>query len=265
MKNIQIILNDFLGLWRICGALIALEWIFRILTNLPAIFEHKDLQPADIAMGSGPFIVKYQKYCVPFKIEGPQAISGIREMYVRDTYLHGGLLQIVNGDIVVDLGANMGNFTNMALAHGENIHVVAVEPNIESNSVFRRSVSLNKGFSKRVTLIRAFVGQMAEKQEGLINDDPNYKDAPWIPEDKLIEEANLSRIDFLKCDIEGGEYNLLIRNSKLLEMTQLLAVEIHAFAGDVSLFIDNLKANGFLIIQIKWDPDGSCTTLARRK
>ncbi len=215
-------------------------------------------------MGSGPFTVKYQKNVVSFKIRGPQAVSGIREMYVRDTYLCGGLLQIADGYTVLDLGSNMGNFTNLALAHGKNIRVVAVEPNAYSNRVFTKSVGLNQGFLERTTLIRAFVGLMANKQENLVSKDGNYGGAPWISEDQLIEKAKLNSVDFLKCDIEGGEFDLLGRNSKLLTMTRLLAIEIHSFAGDVNYFIDELKACGFSILKITWDPDGSCTALAEK-
>ena len=224
MKNFQLILKDFIGLWRVCGGFVALKWLFCIAANFPKILRRKDLQPADRAMGFGPFTISYQKNKVSFKIEGPQAISGIREMYVRDTYLRGGLLQIVDGYTVVDLGANMGNFTNLALAHGAGVRVVAVEPNASSNKVFEKSVGLNKGFLERTNLIRVFVGLMAEKQKGLISQDNNYKDVPWISEDQLIEKGNLNGVDFLKCDIEGGEFELLGKNSKLLSMTRLLAV-----------------------------------------
>ena len=264
MKNIQIILSDFVGLWRVCGGVVALKWLLCITSNFPEILRRKDLQPADRAMGDGPFQVKLRQSGVSFTIFGKAAISGIREMYVRDTYLHGGLLQLVDGYTVVDLGANMGNFTSLALAHGEAVRVVAVEPSAEMNDAFRRSVGLNEGYLERTMLIRAFVGSMAKLQESLIKQDANYKDALWFTEEQLIQEANLSRVDFLKCDIEGGEFGLLNKDSKLLAMTRFLAVEIHAFAGDVDLFIDELKSSGFTILEIKWDPDGSCTALAKR-
>ena len=101
-------------------------------------------------------------------------------------------------------------------------------------------------------------------QNRLVDQDDNYKDSHWISEDQLIEKANLNSIDLLKCDIEGGEFELLTKNSKLLAMTQSLAIEIHAFAGDVNHFIDELKSSGFVILATKWDPDGSYTALAKR-
>jgi FkbM family methyltransferase len=46
---------------------------------------------------------------------------------------------------VVDLGGNMGNFTNMALAHGQNIHVSTVEPNPRLIQRLHLSIGLNAG------------------------------------------------------------------------------------------------------------------------
>lgn len=264
MGNLQKILRDFIGLHLVCGWFIASKWIFLIAINFPEILRRRDLQSADRAMGVGPFLISLPQYRVSFKIAGRGAISGVREMYVRDTYLHNGLLKINDGDTVVDLGANMGNFTNLALAHGRNVRVVAVEPSAAMNHAFKKSVGLNDGYLQRTRLIRAFVGQMSEMQTNLINQDPNYADAPWITEEQLIQQSDLSKVDFLKCDIEGGEYMLLNRSSKLLAMTRSLAIEIHSFAGDVGLFIEELKSCGFSILTIKWDPDGSCTALAKR-
>lgn len=215
-------------------------------------------------MGPGPFLVKpSSEQAQAFKITGTEAMSGIREMYVRDTYLHNGLLTIEDGFVVVDLGANMGNFTNLALACGSNIRVIAVEPNLDSNLLFNKSVGLNTGHLERVTLIRAFLGSHCDKSYSLI-EDARYADAPWISEEQLIADNRLSTIDFLKCDIEGGEFGLLAKASKLLAMTCSLAIEIHAFAGSVDGFIGNLKQCGFSILAIKHAPDGSATVLAKR-
>ncbi len=214
-------------------------------------------------MGEGPFTVSLPIYGVSFKVCGPEAFSGIREMYVRDVYLKGGTLGIADGDTVVDLGANMGNFTNLALAHGKNVRVVAVEPSMVFNIAFQKSVGLNPRHLERTSLIRAFLGRRTEKQNRLLQDF-NYADANWITEDELIRSANLTKIDFLKCDIEGGEFSLLNKNSKLLAMAKCLAIEIHAFAGNVARFIEELEACGLSVLAINWDPDGSCTLLAKR-
>lgn len=264
IRFVEIILRDFFGLWRICGGFLAIRWLILIPLNAVPIFRRGDLQPADQALGAGPFHIKIAHINSKFWIKGPSAISGIREMYVRDAYLHNGTLSIADGDTVLDLGANMGNFTNLALAHGRNVRVVAVEPNRVSNSVFHSSLKMNEGFSSRASLVRTFVGLVGNKQELLIASDDAYQGATWMSEGELLSKENLDVIDFLKCDIEGGEFDLLDGNSKLLAMTKSLAIEVHSFAGDVDSFLENIEASGFDILSKKWDPDGTCTALARR-
>ena len=75
----------------------------------------------------------------------------------------------------------------------------------------------------------------------------------------------ISHIDFLKCDIEGGEYDALGEGSELVDMTEAIAVELHAFAGDPEALVQSLVARG-LMPQAREDyPDGSCVLLARRR
>ncbi|MDG2336200.1 MAG: hypothetical protein P8Q97_18515 [Myxococcota bacterium] len=145
MSQITKIFTDFVGLWRICGPVIALKWIFSVVARIGPILKQKTLKPADRAMGEGPFEVKLPTVQGTFRIEGLEAMSGIREMYVRDVCLDGGTLKITDGDTVVDLGGNMGNFTNMALAHGQNIHVSTVEPNPRLIQRLHLSIGLNAG------------------------------------------------------------------------------------------------------------------------
>ena len=245
------------------GPFLALKWIAMIPVRFPSILRQKNLQPADLAMGEGPFHVHFRSG-VDFLVFGNSVISGIREMYVRDVYLRNGLLTIEDGDVVVDLGSNMGNFTNLALAHGKSVKVVSVEPSRGLNDSYKKSVALNDGFIERTRLVRAFVGQMGTKQEKSILEDEQYRDAEWMSEDELVTSNRLSKVDFLKCDIEGGEFGLLNPDSKLLKLTRKIAIEIHQFAGDVDGFIQMLVAQGFKLQYIQREPDGSATVLGIR-
>ena len=104
---------------------------------------------------------------------------------------------------------------------------------------------------------------MDAKQAEMLN-DPQYMGAEWISEDQLIEQAGLTRVDFLKCDIEGGEFGLLHPESKLLAMTKKIAIEVHSFAGDVEQFLNMLVTQGFTLKYVQRDPDGTVTALGSR-
>ncbi|NCX97684.1 MAG: FkbM family methyltransferase [Planctomycetia bacterium] len=258
------ILRDVVGLLRVCGPLVAGCWLVALVGNLCQILRSRNLQAADRSVGCGPFAIRYPTASTRFVVTGEGVLSGVREMYVRDCYLRHGTLAIHDGDMVVDLGANVGNFTNLALAHGEAIRVVALEPSRALNEAFEKSVAKNPGFRSRVTLVRGFIGEPCDKQLALTRDDPNYRDAKWLAEAEFLAQARISRVDFLKCDIEGGEFSALGPGSRLVDMVQSLAVEIHAFAGDVESLVSSLCDRGLIPRHRDNHPDGSCILLASR-
>jgi FkbM family methyltransferase len=264
MTNLTKLCRDFFGLMRVCGPIVAFRWILLVLLYSPLILRNGDLRLADEAMGNGPFKVTLKPYRCSFRVAGPQAISGIREMYVRDIYLRDGWLNVNRNATVLDLGANMGNFTNMVLAIEPTARVIAVEPSTALNHTFKSSVDLNVGHAGRVTLVRAFLGRPNSKIAEAIAEDDNYGDAKWITEGDLLSIENVQSVDLLKCDIEGGEYALLTTGSRLLALTKALACEVHAFAGDVSKFFSDVEASGFTIGPIQHAPDGSVIFLAKR-
>jgi FkbM family methyltransferase len=262
MRLVGVVLTDFWGLLRICGVRVAFSWLLAIASHSRRILAAANLLPADKALGPGPFPIRYPTARETFSIACSGAISGVREIYVRDCYLRGGSLAIRPGDTVLDLGANVGVFTNLALAHGAR--VVAVEPNSVFNAALVASVGLNLGYAERLCLIRAFVGEAGDMQRMLIAERETYRDAPWLSESRLIEIGALGRVDFLKCDIEGSEFTLFDADSRLLKMTRSLAVEVHSFAGDVERFVDMIRAAGFSIVYRADAADRSCVLLASR-
>ncbi|SEF14586.1 methyltransferase, FkbM family [Rhizobiales bacterium GAS191] len=264
LHRIGVILRDFTGLWRVCGAPVAVHWLLLVALRFGSIIKEGSLAPADRSLGPGPFLVRFPTCQAAFRVRGEGSISSVREMYVRDCYLHHGALAIRDGDTVVDLGANVGNFTNLALAHGGSVRVVAVEPSRQLNEAFELSLALNRGHRERVQLLRAFVGGLPEKQKSIIETDHNYSDAPWMSEAELIRSIRIDRVDFLKCDIEGGEFDLFRKDSRLLQMSRTLAVEIHAFGGDVESFVQIVRDLGFAIRLQKNANDGSCILLATK-
>lgn len=259
------ICTDFVGLMRVCGLVIAVRWIIAVAFGVRTILRTRNLQSVDRSLGPGPFAINYPTARNQFAVSGAGVLSGVREMYVRDCYLLGGILAIRNGDNVIDLGANVGNFTNLALAHGDAVKVVAVEPNLACNRAFEESVGLNPGFRNRVNLIRGFLGEQCEHHRRQMRDDANYRDAEWLSVSRLLEKAGIDRIDFLKCDIEGGEFAALGAGSRIVDMAQALAVEIHAFAGNVDEMVVSLRARGLIPRHRVNYPDGSCVLLASRE
>lgn len=260
MSYLRTIARDAKGIAGVCGWYVAFRWLWCIVLTSHECRTVRNLQPADRRMGLGPFEVVRQG--ARAKLAGPQVFSGIREIWVRDVYLKDNYLRIPPRGLVIDLGANMGNFTNLALAQHGDVRVIAVEPSLMLSNIIRESLSLN-GWSSRVSVKRAFVGIKTEVQFKVAS-DPDYRDARYVSEASFMEEFNIRRVDFLKCDIEGSEFFLAEPGSKLLSVTDNLAIEIHPAGGSVGDFLGFLRNAGFEIGSVVADASGACIALCRK-
>jgi FkbM family methyltransferase len=260
MNYLKIILKDARGIATRCGWPVALRWLWCVLATLPACMRSHNLQPADLRMGNGPFLVS--RNGARAKLAGQQVFSGIREIWVRDVYLKNDYLRISPGALVVDLGANLGNFTSLALAQHGDVRVIAVEASRSLANNIRESAVLN-GWADRVAVKRAFLGLATKSQLGVAA-NPDYEDARYLSEREFLDEFDIRHVDFLKCDIEGSEFFLLDPSSKLLHITRNLAIEIHAWGGSVQRFLDHLRQIGFEIGVLAQDATGTCIALCKR-
>lgn len=211
-------------------------------------------------MGNGPFSVSRQS--ARAKLAGQQVFSGIREIWVRDVYLKDDYLKIPAGSLVIDLGANLGNFTNLALAQHGDVRVIAVEPSPPLSNSLQESLRIN-GWSDRASVKRAFLGVKTEVQVAAAA-DPAYRDAEYLSESAFLAEFDIQRIDFLKCDIEGSEFFLLDPGSKLLSLASNLAIEVHPWGGSVTHFLEFVRSAGFEIGSVVYDGNGACIALCSR-
>ena len=163
MSIVSTVWSDVSGIRKTCGWSTAVNWSVCVLRSARDCYSARNLQPADRLMGSGPFPAKRGR--ARAALLGDQAFSGLREIWVRDVYLRDDFLRIQPGSTVVDLGANLGNFTLLALAHAD-VRVLAVEPSKRLSSSLARAVEFN-GWSPRVQLERLFVGNMTDVQRGV--------------------------------------------------------------------------------------------------
>ncbi len=137
----------------------------------------------------------------------------------------------------------MGNFTILALAHGPNVKVVAVEPDVRFNKLLNAQLSLN-GWEGQCTLISAFVGEPAGRVVDTVQQDSPVG-TRRASEGDILEKVGQGEIAFLKCDVEGGEYALFSSGSQLLGRTRQLAFELHYQDGDKDALLKSLEQKGF--------------------
>lgn len=135
---------------------------------------------------------------------------------------HEGLLR--RGDVVLDCGANVGAFTREALLAGASL-VVAIEPSERNITCLRRTFAAEieqgrvvvcpKGVWHEEDELTMWVYPNSALDSFVMNaraegdQPPEAVEFPVTTLDRIVKQYQLSRVDFIKMDIEGAEGNAL--------------------------------------------------------
>ncbi len=129
------------------------------------------------------------------------------------------------GAVIIDIGAHIGLFSVIAAqVAGEKGKVYAFEPAPSTYALLQKTVSINHAAQSIETFQKA-VGKESGKITFFISDDQadnsnslvQYKedrslhgiDVAVTSIDNFVQEKNISKLDFIKIDVEGAEYDTL--------------------------------------------------------
>lgn len=151
------------------------------------------------------------------------------EMFVRKQYA-------VPGDVrsIVDVGGNIGASALYFLLYAPRAHIYVLEPNPD---LFAR-LELSFAHEPRITLVNAAVA--VADGEVTFYQNQNHLSGSLIERagtsraiavrsitlDSLCRDLGIARIDLLKFDIEGGEYEMLKGLSERVEVNEMIG-ELH--------------------------------------
>lgn len=126
------------------------------------------------------------------------------------------IFPVQEGDVVMDLGASTGPFTWSIM--GKASKVIAVEPSKELIPLIKKNTAgypvsiVNKALAKwdGVEIIPHVYDIATQYNASGVDQNMHYtsKEVETTTFKSIIEEYNLSKIDFIKTDCEGGEYSL---------------------------------------------------------
>ena len=125
---------------------------------------------------------------------------------------------IVDRDIVVDVGANIGAISVLAASKGKNVLVFAFEPTKKIIPLFLENVGINH-FGNKIKLIEKAVADKNGKIEFILESESEINhiassqntkreksiSVDCITLDKFFKDNSLKKINFLKVDVEGAE------------------------------------------------------------
>ncbi len=193
-------------------------------------------------------LVEY--FCALGKFWAPasdhQALSNTAIEILSGVYEYGDAV-VHRGDIVVDMGCNLGTFTRLALDRGAG-QVIAFEPQPLYRECLRRTFAaeIREG---RLTLVAeplwsekkmlhfagaSLVGHVAD--EGIPMES--------VTLDEVIGKLGLPRVDFLKADIEGAERHALLgAHDTIAKHRPRIAFCVYHYPDDPKVIGDILRGH----------------------
>jgi FkbM family methyltransferase len=149
--------------------------------------------------------------------------------------------EIKKGDVVLDLGANIGYYTLIfAQLVGEEGRVFAFEPDDTNFNLLKRNVEIN-GY-KNVTLVQKAVSHQTERVKLYLHEEnkgmhniyePDSPDSPAIEIETVslddFLESYTEKIDFIKMDIEGSELDAIEGMSSILQKSKNVKLMVEFF------------------------------------
>jgi FkbM family methyltransferase len=173
------------------------------------------------------------------------------------------LLADKEGLIIVDIGANVGLFSLYAQDSADKI--VAIEPTPTTYAMLSKLV---KNVDK-ITTVPAALSNKDQDITFFITDNPTINSVLDKSIDKdynsdnsitvkgktietILKEQNLEWVDFVKCDIEGGEVVALTKEtvSAVKEKIGSWFIEVHQTNRDESVWPGNLEQNRLDLIEV---------------
>ncbi|MEQ1527385.1 MAG: FkbM family methyltransferase [Gallionella sp.] len=130
-------------------------------------------------------------------------------------------IEVVEGDVVIDGGGCYGETAlYFALKAGNTGQVFTFEFMPENLSIFNQNMALNPAVAQRVKLIekplwdhsgeKLFIeGSGPATRVSQKAMDPNARQIETISIDDLVRDEKLTKLDFIKMDIEGAELHAL--------------------------------------------------------
>lgn len=175
--------------------------------------------------------------------------------------------QVRPGDVIIDIGANIGYYTLLfAQLVGDTGHVVAFEPDPENFALLYKNINLNQ--YRNVTLVqKAVATENSFAQLYLCDDNKGMHrlydsvccqssiEVKTVCLDDYLPQL-VKKVDFVKIDIEGAEYNALQGMQKILTqqqpklLTEFSPTALFEYGIKPQTYVNFLTSLGFDLYQV---------------
>lgn len=187
--------------------------------------------------------------------------SVLKEVWLREIYNKHGI-RVEQGDTVIDIGGHIGLFSVYAAHRSKTGNVYAFEPFIENFSRLEQHKQLNQ--CENLFVFNKGVDATTGKKTLFLSPDKNtgghslhlkkqsdrQVEIETINIIEFCDQQNITKINFLKLDCEGAEFEIIKSSESILSRVEKIVMECHPYGDhtcDEMVFI--LQKNGFKVIR----------------
>lgn len=206
---------------------------------------------------------------LPVLFQVPDSLYQVfKEIFMADVYEMDALVgQLPAEPVIVDVGANAGYFAIQLLSKIEKATLYAYEPMPANVKTFQSTIEQNPRLQQSIRLFQmAVTGQPLDKLElyaeaeennqvvasrfaGFNQNNTQTITVPCITLTDIIQQNNLQKIDLLKLDCEGSEYDILYHTApELIKRINRMVIEVHDLdkaQNNVSAFNQYIQSLGY--------------------
>jgi len=157
--------------------------------------------------------------------------------------------EIKDGMNFIDVGANIGLYTALALRQMPRSGLIlAVEPAEENFRYLEKNINENRISSSKVKIIVERVALSDQKGEALLHKNPGNKGDNRLYQDALLQESEsvhvitldelcdhhgITKIDFMKMDVQGMEKRVLDGARSILQKSKSCIILMEFWASGI--------------------------------
>lgn len=182
------------------------------------------------------------------------------ETWKTNSYITEGF-NIKKDDVVVDIGANIGAFSILAAKKASDGRVFAYEPNKGNYSLLLKNKALNNlnnlfianlAIARKKGRINLFISKLNYAAHSIYEtESKNSTKVYSITLKDIFAMNNFKKINYLKIDAEGAEYDILLNTpSEVIRKVDKIVLEYHDYLNHNHTCNDlekYLKRNGFKV------------------
>lgn len=184
---------------------------------------------------------------------------------IFETWFHNpytkNFYEIKEDDIVVDVGGHLGSFAIFVSQKARKGQIIVYEPAKDNFDTLVKNIDLNNAanviiHNKAVTHqngeIEFYSSDTITSSGSLFENGVSSKKTKVrsVMLQDIFKQNKIDRIDFLKIDVEGAEYDMLLSSDKrILSRVKCLALEYHDFIerGTFRQIVNHLRKFNFRV------------------